>query len=445
MHSSLGQHRATPNDTDRGNTNRVRSVWRLILHVAVSGAGIFLCYQLAVSSARTGASRLFSMTAIFEGSVEPTSLAVRLTPNDPEAHYTRALSLLNDQKLSEALQELRVSIELRPHHYYEWLDLGVTLDRVGDEAGAADALYHSIELAPRFAQPHWQLGSLLYREGRHDEAFAQLRSAANSSPTLFRGLLDLAWAIAPDDSSALEQLVRPNTTDERLQVAKFFASTDQAPAVLAQVKQAGPASTEAQRSLLHDTLSALLASHHFLEAWQVWLLSHPAYAGAAEQSIVNGDFTAPIVQDDPGFGWQIGTVPNIQLVIDQSGPTFGARSLNLSYSGESEPQLRPLRQLVLVKPNSHYTLSFMARAENVVSGGAPVIVVTDPSDPAKKLGRSKPLDSSKNGWETLTVDFSTDEKAAAAVIAVERIQCAQSPCPIFGRLWVSRFVLTASK
>ena len=51
------------------------------------------------------------------------------------------------------------------------------------------------------------------------------------------------------------------------------------------------------------------------------------------------DFTAPIVQDDPGFGWQIGTVPNIQLGIDESGPTFGARSLHLSYAGESEPLL----------------------------------------------------------------------------------------------------------
>jgi Tfp pilus assembly protein PilF len=431
---------ATKMDGSRNGRTQGRT-WRRILHGLVTIIGIFLCYQLAASSAATGISRLFSMVAIFEGSADPTNKAIRLAPNDPEAHYTRALSLINDQRLPEALEELHVSTELRPHHYYEWLDLGVTLDRIGDEDGAIKALNRSIELAPSFAQPRWQLGSLLYRQGRYDEAFAELRLAAASSPSLVRGLLELAWSIADENTSTLERLVQPQTADGRLELAKFLASHSHGNAAVEQVRQAGGVTAEAQKDLLRDTLNALLESQQFSEAWNVWILSHPAFKGQDGQQIVNGDFVFPITRDDPGFGWQLGNIPNIQAAIDQAGPSFDAMSLRLSYSGESEPQQRPIRQLALVEPNSRYKLTFMSRAEDIVSGGPPVLVVTDPSDPTTKLGRSSALNSAKKDWNSLTLDFVTDAQTRAVVIAVERLQCSQSPCPIFGKLWLSRFSL----
>src|SRR6476469_5314990 len=107
----------------------------LILRVVCSVVAIFLCYRLSVDSAALGMSRLFSAMTIMQQRVEPSNDAVRLTPNDPEAHYTRALALVNLDKLQEAVAELKLAVRLRPHHYYQWQDLGVTLDRLGDQAG----------------------------------------------------------------------------------------------------------------------------------------------------------------------------------------------------------------------------------------------------------------------------------------------------------------------
>src|SRR5947209_5386282 len=107
--------------------------WRDVLRVSLALLGLYCCYCLVVSSAVTGLSRLLSTTAIIQSKVGPADIAVSLTPSDPEAYYTRALSLVNLDRLSDAVADLREATRLRPHHYYEWLDLGVTLDRLGDQ------------------------------------------------------------------------------------------------------------------------------------------------------------------------------------------------------------------------------------------------------------------------------------------------------------------------
>ena len=118
--------------------------WRLILRLALALLGLFCCYRLMVSSAKAGYSRLLSTVSMVQSGIDPAAAAVRLTPADPEAHYTLALALVNHERLPEAVAELREAIRLRPHHYYEWLDLGLTLDRLNDEEGALAALKESI-------------------------------------------------------------------------------------------------------------------------------------------------------------------------------------------------------------------------------------------------------------------------------------------------------------
>src|SRR2546429_1535082 len=138
--------------------SKSKSRFRLgnVLRCVIALVGLFACYRLARDSAANGTSRFLSFLSIIESTVEPSDMAVKIAPADPEAHYTRALSLINLDHLNEAVGELREAIRLRPYHYYEWLDLGVTLDRLGDQEGAARALTQAVQLAPFFAQPRWQ-------------------------------------------------------------------------------------------------------------------------------------------------------------------------------------------------------------------------------------------------------------------------------------------------
>lgn len=417
--------------------------WRQVLRVIVALVGLLFCYRLITASAWAGASGLLTVTAFIQSTVGPADMAVRLAPGDPDAHYTRALELVNGERLSEALDELRQTTRMRPNHYYQWLDLGVTLDRLDDSNGAIAALHESIRLAPSFAQPRWQLGNLLYRQGRFDEAFAEMRAAAKSSPPLGESLLGLAWVAADGDVAAMERFVGPDSPQAHLALANFLAKHEKGGDAIRHLNAAGPAADDTDRATVRETIGNLIAGHQFADAYTAWINSKGVATSRANGSaIVNGDFVDPILQNDPGFNWQLTTVPNVAVSIDPDGPMPGTRSLNLTYVGEHPPGAFVLSHLVLVQPATHYSLSFMSRSEAVASGGPPVIWIVDAgSEPVKILAEPIVLPTGTSAWKAANVDFTTNGTTQAIAIMLRRQGCSEDTCPIFGKLWLSRFEL----
>jgi tetratricopeptide (TPR) repeat protein len=404
--------------------------------------GIFICGQLMIDAALHGFSRLYSTLAIIQPGTGAADRAVTLTPKDPEAHYTRGLSLVNLGRLTEASVELQQAVRLRPYYYYEWLDLGVTLDRLGDQEGALAALNQSVRLAPTFAQPRWQLGSFLFRREKYPEAFAELRLGAKSNPTLFNGMLDLAWMAANGDLARMELLIEPQSGQNRLALASFLAKQGKGADAARHVRAAGAANNDVERSLLRQTIETLLANKQFSEAYAAWEATHVVTGPAGSEQILNGDFLDPIEQNDPGFGWQLPASPNVAVSIDPAGPIGHSRSLFFKFNGDSPPQSQLLSHLVLVQPKTRYSVSFTVRTEELVTGGPPVIFIFDlSSQPAMMLGQSTPLATGTSEWKSGKVDFSTGDHTLAISVALQRLACSQNPCPIFGKFWLSRFTL----
>jgi hypothetical protein len=387
-----------------------------------------------------------SFTAIIQSRLEAADIAVRLAPSDPEAHYTRALSLVNVQRLGEAVVELKQATRLRPHHYYEWLDLGVTLDRLGDETAAVAALQESVRLAPFFAQPRWQLGNLLFRQGQYQEAFTELRLGAKSNPNLFEALVELAWTAADGNVGTLEALVQPQSGRSHFELARFLAKEGRGADAARQVKEAGEPQDERDRAILHQIISELLAAQQYSDAYRAWAATHRLTVDNrtnASGQVLNGDFVEPIMQDDPGFGWQLQAVPNVSAAIDPSGPSPGTRSIRLEFSGDSAPGGQPIHQLVLLQPNSRYSLGFVARTKDLVSGGPPIILALNADNKTTRiLGQSELILPGTSGWSPYKFDFATDDNTSAVIIALQRLACIQSPCPIFGKLWLSELSIS---
>jgi hypothetical protein len=67
-----------------------------------------------------------------------------------------------------------------------------------------------------------------------------------------------------------------------------------------------------------------------------------------------------------------------------------------------------------------------------------VIVVNDASN-NQLLGKSENLPTATTPWTNLSFDFTTLPTSQAAVIRLQRNNCASSPCPIFGTLWLDEF------
>ncbi|HYW71447.1 MAG TPA: hypothetical protein VE961_10445 [Pyrinomonadaceae bacterium] len=426
----------TARTTETGNSTITGDIVRLCAVVLV----LFACYLLVKDCFRSGLARLLNTTAIMQASSEPAERAVQLAPTDPETHYTRGLSLVNEQRLQEAVVELNIATILRPRYYYEWLDLGVTKERLGDSAEAEAAIRESIRLAPTFAQPHWQLGNLLFTAGRYPEAFTELRVGAKSNPNLRQGLVRLAWAASGGDIASFVAWAQPVTTKDHLRLALLLAEEGHAKDAVDQLRQGLPAVDDDDNNMLRVTIMRLLAAKEFLGARDAWRLAHPDVANPGEAQVVNGDFIDPIRQNDPGFGWQVGNIPNVSIAVDNAGPAEGARSLRLQFSGEMPP-VELATQLVVLEPQTRYSLRFFDKSSQLVSGALPRVVIEDvEADPVVALGESASFGSHDGAWASNQTDFATGRNRTVKIV-IYRGPCAQTPCSIFGELWISRFSL----
>jgi Tfp pilus assembly protein PilF len=393
------------------------------------------------SSARAGMGELLSYYGSSEAQMLPIGKAAELDSADPNTHLHCALVSLTKGGLPEATRALERAVQLRPRHYYLWLQLGSARDQAGNALGARAAFEEAVRLAPHYAQPRWQLGNVLLRLGLRDEAFMQLRQACASDPTQLAAMVDLAWSVCDGDTGAVQSTVDPRNDYARMILARFFAKKGRAAEALSLFRAAGQVTNQERRSLVTE----LLAAKSFPEAYEVWSRGQTNIESADGVAvIIDGGFEGAIDMDAPGFGWKIARVAQtISVTLDVSPNQAGGHSLRIDWSGNSDPSTPVISQLVLVEPKTHYRLSFAVWTENLVTGGLPEVGVIDAGDPRAELLQSVVLPQSSNGWQKHYVEFATSEATRALVILVRRQACTITPCPVFGKTWFDDFSLIA--
>jgi Flp pilus assembly protein TadD len=359
--------------------------------------------------------------------------AVALMPGDADAHSARGDVLQSIGDYSQALNEYAVAVQLRPRDYFLWLLLGIMRDQNHDQEGALRALRQSVVLAPDYAAPRWQLGNVLLRIGQLDQAFTELRQAANSNPTLWPNVIDLAWGVYGHDAGVVTSVLLPETDTARMALALFFARHNQGSAALEQFRSTRTPPGSSAGSLL----DALLNARAFTEGYEVWARMNGLPLTSAN-GVHDGGFEEAIILGQSGFGWQITPdVPNVAMSFDEGEHQNGKRSLRIDFRGNSNPTSPLLTQLLLVKPLTRYHVGLFALSKEFVSAADPVITLTDASDPKSTvLAQSPPLRSDPKVWREFAIDFTTNADTHAITINVTRQSCADDPCPAFGTLWL---------
>ncbi|HXQ69880.1 MAG TPA: carbohydrate binding domain-containing protein, partial [Pyrinomonadaceae bacterium] len=308
--------------------------------------------------------------------------------------------------------------------------LGNTREELGDREGALAAFDQAVRSAPYYAHTHWQRGNLLLRMGRYDEGFADLREAAAGNRKYFPNLLDLAWGLTGQASSA-EALLQIANDDDRLAFARFLAGKGKGPDVVQQVHLLSTPLSDENK----DELVRLLAeSRRFDEAFELGKGNMP------RGEFVNGGFEGPLVFDRDGyFRWVL--IPRrdkVRLAVDVSEKVSGEKSLQIAFDGEWDPVAPFLWQTIVVEPGQQYRLKFFVKTKNLVTGGPPRIVLTDATN-NRILAKSDAFPSVTEAWQEVSVDFTTPSNAVQ--VSLVRDNCSSSPCPIFGVVWLDDFSL----
>lgn len=386
---------------------------------------------------RIGKARLFIREANQFLLPAPADRASTLSPADPESHATRALVLYQSDDLTGCIAELEEAIALRPEDYLLWLQVGRARDEAGDARGAMLALEHAVELAPYYSDPRWQYGNVLYRAGRSQEAFDQLRTATRSDPSLAPVLVDLAWGTYPGDANAVERIASPANDEQRISLGRFFVKKGLTEEAMSLFRSAVQHPHEESAGLLFD----LTQAKQFRAAYEVWSALQPTTGETVAGTITDPGFEKQLNINTKGFSWrQEHVLQGVKLSLDNQYQHSGSSCLSIEWNGQAASEASVISQLVLVQPSGRYRLGFFVRTENVIAGGLPLISVTD-ANSDRTLALSKPFAEGTSDWQLYEVEFETAAATAAVEISLRRQSCADNPCPMFGRVWLDDFVL----
>jgi len=400
---------------------------------------LFVCVYGIKTSARAGISRLMSEYAMATNSLPAADQSVHFSPDDPEAHYAKAMQLRNLERHGDAVIELQQALSLRPADYFLCEALAQESDDAGSDTEAVEALRKSISLAPFYSEPHWRLGNLLLREGKADDAFDEMRRSLDTDPALYGQTLALAWVFYDGYVNTMPKAVLPHRPAEYAPFARMLVTHGQIESAMSLLREAQQFLSPDDRRMLID---ALIEAGRFQEAHELWAKSD--FNSRHDAILFDGGFEHLIEPNSERFGWQMMAGPTVRVLPSSDSPYAGQRNLRIEYSGNLDPAAAIVSQIIPITSSLRYRLTFAARTQELVSAALPIVVVTETSKDGQVLGRSMPLPAGTSGWHLFNVDFETASATRAVTVSVQRARCNVQPCPIFGSAEFDEFSMLSS-
>jgi hypothetical protein len=373
-------------------------------------------------------------------------MARSLAPDDPLTHWRMAQvtqkSLPLDQQV-QAIAEYEKAVSLSPNDYRFWMSLGTASEQAGETAKAEDALRRAVELAPSYSYPRWYLGNLLLRNGRYDEAFAELRLASQADPELQPQQFNLIWEVYNTDPVALQKSVG-ESAKARAEFGLYLLGRQKFEDGLRIWDSLNSDEKRSNRQSGEAIVNNLIAAYRYHDAVRVWndITVNEKFRAEAGRVFDGGFEDASSYGPEMVFGWQVKEVQGLRIgIADRSHG--GANSLQLAFHVRTNIEDVNIVQLVPVAPNTEYDFEFYVATEKIETGSPPLVQLIDPTT-SGVLASSPAAATGTSVWNRVGLSFKTGDKTEAVMIKVVRPSCGtkEAPiCPIFGSVWYDDFSL----
>ena len=381
-----------------------------------------------------------------EGTLDAAHMAARMAPNDPLTHWRIAQvaqkTLPLDQQAG-AIAEYEKAVSLSPNDYRFWMTLGTAQEQAGNPAQAELALKRAVALAPNYAYPRWYLGNLYLRNARYDEAFAELRLAAQADVELLPQLFNLVWEIYNEDPEALKNAVGP-TAGARANFALYLIGRKRVDEGLRLWNGLSSEERRVNKDAGEKMIANLIMELRYHDALAVWNDIMTDKLQMKIDQIFDGSFEEPVAYaPDTIFGWQVKGAPQMHIGIDPNKSHSGARSLRLVFQVRTNIQELNASQLFTVQPNKEYDFECYVATDKVETGSGPQIQILD-ANTGEVLGTSAMAPTGTSDWNRIGFSFRTSNKTQGLMLKIVRHTCSteETPiCPIFGSVWYDDFTL----
>ena len=373
---------------------------------------------------------------------EVVELAIALAPNDPQTHYSLAVlseKTFQAEDLSTSLAEFEQATALSPNDFRLWLALGKARERRGDAAGAERALRKALALAPNYAQVQWTLGNVLLRSGKIEEAFAEIRRAAESDDAYRTPAATTAWHIFDGNINDVKKYIggSPNLNSA---LATFFAGQkllDQAIELWLALPDEYKRTT--RKSDGEALFGSLIAAKKYRDALRIQssLSDDPGAENFAPGKITNGGFESEVKRETAGiFDWQIADSTQPQIGFDDRQKHGGTRSLVMIFNSNDGRAFRQISQTVVIASAGKYIFNTFYKS-NLKTAATLRWEIVDAAD-GKVLGATDPILDNAD-WTNLKVEFVASENTQAVSLRLARVPCKSIICPISGKVWFDDF------
>lgn len=381
-------------------------------------------------------------------SIEIAALAVDWSPADPKAHYSLA-SLREQTFLPEdfqkALEDYERAVSLAPYDFRFWFDLGKARDQNGDSEGAEKAYRKALELAPEYSRIHWAIGNLLLRQGKTEEAFAEIRRAAANDSNYANPAVGVAWHFYDGNVPMISEKIG-DSTPIKAALSNFLAGQKRFEESFVLWNQLSPEDKKiTYKTDSEALLNNLLGEKNFHDALNVYTQIADINGEKPEiGKITNAGFETDIKIGSAAnlFDWLIADGFQPKIGVDDTQKHDGNRSLVILFNSLNGQDFRDIQQPVVVESGKRYQFQTFVRSELETPATLKWEILDAADD---KILASTEAIPNKSDWIPLTADFTTAPTTQAVKIRLTRVPCPVSICPITGKVWFDDFSLRKSE
>lgn len=411
------------------------------------GAAIILAVLFGWFAARW---QLGNMLAELTSPNEPNAreigqLASTLAPADPLANWLAASTKKNTFSpdiIAQTAKDFESVAKLAPYDYRWWVELGRALEQAEEYDAAEKAYLRSLQLAPAYTYPRWQIGNFYLRRNKSEEAFNQLKIAAAADSIYRDQVFSIAWEYYGQDTAKLDAIAA-DSPRIRAGLARFYASKQRAEDAL-RIWNTLSAEEKAANEVYAGVIAQAFYDKRLYHQSQAFFRDLGIEPDAKEAVVQNAGFEEPIRDiNETYFGWRVSRLDKMDVRLDPTQKHEAGRSLRVLFTGYAEPTLYAITQLVTIEPTAKYQLTFWVKTDSLKSGGPPALEIFNANDD-KSIITSEPFPTGTTEWQQIKLEFIAPANAEAIGLRTVRQYCGNQ-CPIIGTFWYDDFKLDKIK
>jgi hypothetical protein len=330
------------------------------------------------------------------------------------------------------------SLDIHPLQPGAWLDLSKAYASLGHKEEAEHALERAVSLSPNNPELMWMAGTFWLINGMQVKAIRTFRKYLFLAPEKQKRVYDLCWKLKLNNTYMLEQLI-PESYEYQSTYLLYLLSQDR-------IEAAEEAWNRIDLDYLDQNLfisyiNFLINHRLYGKAQTLWddITKQIEGLGPIDHStpIWNPGFENQILNG--GFDWTVRETKGVDIFIDDVIKMTGNQSLGVTFDGRHNPDITIARQVVRVKPKTHYTLSGFIKTNAITTRNGIIMQVY--GHKCTGLNRKSDAVTGTNLWRELTIDFETPPECNALVARIRREQSAKLDNKIEGTAWIDRITL----